>query len=225
MVGMRFGSTEFRQKYDFVAQLTPEDGAKICRQVSFYFSDSNIGRDDYLLREVVKSKREGHDGAVELATIARFQKMRELLAPYGGYDNFSAMMPKVAEALSQSDIVEACENGTRVKRKSLTIDGKEPDFSTDEGMLQYRQAMMLELDKRYVFASPFSRHATMDSIRAFFDGVGQVKSIRLRRHTASKDFRGSVFVEFATEEEARRVAARADLVKRLAILTHLELHH
>ena len=95
MVGMRFGSTEFRQKYDFVAQLTPEDGAKICRQVSFYFSDSNIGRDDYLLREVVKSKREGHDGAVELATIARFQNCLLYTSP-SPRDQRGSRMPSSA---------------------------------------------------------------------------------------------------------------------------------
>ena len=32
----------------------------------------------------------------------------------------------------------------------------------------------------------------MEELTKFFETVGNVQSIRLRRHTASKDFRGSV---------------------------------
>lgn len=39
----------------------------------------------------------------------------------------------------------------------------------------------------------------------FFSKFATVNAVRLRRHLTSKDFKGSVFVEFATKEEADKV--------------------
>lgn len=58
-------------------------------------------------------------------------------------------------------------------------------------------------------AAPFPFDATLDGIEAFFAGVAPVNAVRLRRHMASKDFRGSVFVEFASREVAQEVRIRA----------------
>ena len=43
------------------------------------------------------------------------------------------------------------------------------------------------------------------SLTEFFAKVGDVRSVRMRRHLSSKDFRGSVFVELSSTEEAQRV--------------------
>ena len=52
---------------------------------------------------------------------------------------------------------------------------------------------------------PFPYNATLDTITAFFHAVAPVNSVRLRRHIASKDFRGSVFVEFSAPEARDQV--------------------
>ena len=187
-------------------------------QIEFYLGDSNLPRDAFLLDEVSRAVREGHEGGVPIALIASFSRMRDFLAAYGGKDE-AKNVERVARALEGSDVVEACADGTRVRRKSMLVNGETPDLATDDGVTAYRSAMVEELDKRFVFASPFAKDATIEALLAYFKTVGNARSIRLRRHTTSKDFRGSIFVEFATEEEAKAIAERADLEYKGAKLT------
>jgi len=48
---------------------------------------------------------------------------------------------------------------------------------------------------------------TLETVRDFFSKHGEVLSVRLRRG-ANRKFKGSVFVEFATEELAKEVAQK-----------------
>ena len=188
------------------------------RQIEFYLGDSNLPRDAFLLDEVSRATREGHDGGVPIALIASFSRMRDFLATYGGKDE-AKNVERVARALEGSDVVEVCGDGTRVRRKSMLVNGEAPDLATDDGVMAYRAAMVEALDKRFVFASPFAKDATIEALLEYFKTVGNAQSIRLRRHTTSKDFRGSIFVEFATEEEAKAIAERDDLEYKGAKLT------
>ena len=54
---------------------------------------------------------------------------------------------------------------------------------------------------------PFPHESTLDEITAIFAEHAPVNSVRMRRHLTSKDFRGSVFVEFATPEDAQKVSS------------------
>ena len=56
-----------------------------------------------------------------------------------------------------------------------------------------------------LLAHQFSLHSRFLSSTEFFAKVGDVRSVRMRRHLSSKDFRGSVFVELSSTEEAQRV--------------------
>lgn len=60
---------------------------------------------------------------------------------------------------------------------------------------------------RSIFAKPFPVDATLESLTSFFGQQGVVQSVRMRRWPASKDFNGTVFVEFDTEETAQKVLA------------------
>lgn len=62
------------------------------------------------------------------------------------------------------------------------------------------------IDKRSLYAVPFPHDATLDAMTAAFATVAPVQSLRMRRHLQTKDFRGSVFVEFESEEVAQRVS-------------------
>ena len=62
-----------------------------------------------------------------------------------------------------------------------------------------------QLERRSLFCSPLPWNATMSNVEEEFGKYGQVKSVRMRRHPGSKDFKGSVFVEFSSEEEAEKV--------------------
>lgn len=64
-----------------------------------------------------------------------------------------------------------------------------------------------EVDERSLYASPFPFDATLDALSEFFraQGGATVQCVRMRRHLASKDFKGSCFVEFGSKEEADKV--------------------
>ena len=52
----------------------------------------------------------------------------------------------------------------------------------------------------------------MQAITEFFKQRSPVNCVRMRRHLESKDFRGSVFVEFADEEAMQKVQLSPDAV-------------
>ena len=64
---------------------------------------------------------------------------------------------------------------------------------------------MALIDQRSLYASPFPFKTSLDAITDFFQGRAPVNCVRMRRHMESKDFRGSVFVEFGDEAAAQKV--------------------
>ncbi len=62
-----------------------------------------------------------------------------------------------------------------------------------------------EVDSRSLFAKPFPLEAQIDALSTFFTTHAPVNCVRMRRVLGSKVFRGSIFVEFATVEEADKV--------------------
>jgi len=71
--------------------------------------------------------------------------------------------------------------------------------------LDMSEASTAVIDARSLYAVPFPHDATLDDMSAVFAAVAPVASLRMRRHLTTKDFRGSVFVEFESEEVAKRV--------------------
>jgi lupus La protein len=62
------------------------------------------------------------------------------------------------------------------------------------------------VDSRSLYVRPFPMHASLDQIVGFFQDAGvQLNAVRVRRHLRSRDFKGSVFIEASSVEEAQRV--------------------
>ena len=97
---------------------------------------------------------------------------------------------QVAEALEGSESLTLSEDKARVRR---TV-----------ALTSAEQAMM-QIDQRSLYASPFPFDTSLDAITAFFSEQAPVNCVRMRRHAESKDFRGSIFVEFADQETAEKV--------------------
>lgn len=75
-------------------------------------------------------------------------------------------------------------------------------------VLKDLETIASEVDCRSLYAKPFALDAAdLDKITAFFNKAAPVNCVRLRRHVASRNFRGSVFVEFASVEHATSVLA------------------
>lgn len=73
------------------------------------------------------------------------------------------------------------------------------------------EEVLHEVDSRSLYAGPFPFDTSLDEIVNFFEGVSHINSVRMRRHVNSKDFKGSVFVEFCTPEEAQHVQTSLNL--------------
>ena len=69
------------------------------------------------------------------------------------------------------------------------------------------------MDERTVFAAPLPFECTLEGLTEFFNNVAPVRCVRMRRSSATKDFRGSVFVEFHTKAMAEEVRAGPPLLR------------
>ncbi|KIW41581.1 hypothetical protein, variant [Exophiala oligosperma] len=171
-------------KFDPTSKEVTNDPAAIRKQVEFYFSDSNLHTDTFIR----KSIKESENQSVDVKTIHNFKRMQR-------FQPFEA----VVEALRDSTFVELTDEETRVRRKDLPEDWDDPNKIT----IQENAAM-----PRSVYVKGFGDEvaSTQFDIEEFFEPYGPVKAVRLRR-AQDKLFKGSVFVEFDTEETAKAFLA------------------
>jgi lupus La protein len=153
--------------------------------MEFYFSDSNLPRDQFLLTKVGGSK----NNPVEIKILHTFKRMRH-------FQPFEA----IVEAMRESKILELCEDDTCVRRidplPASLDNGPDPN-----GIQVFEDRAM----PRSVYAKGFGEEkpSTQFDIENFFAQHGATNAVRLRR-SEDKNFKGSVFVEFDTEETAQK---------------------
>ncbi|PGH10048.1 lupus La protein [Blastomyces parvus] len=164
------------------------DPDEIRKQVEFYFSDSNLLMDKFLLSKVGGSENR----PVELSLLHSFKRMRR-------FQPFSA----VVDALKDSKTLELTNDNTCVKRKVALPEAVKESLDPTAVKLFEDKAM-----DRSIYAKGFGSEepSTQFDIEAFFTPYGPTNAIRLRR-TAEKIFKGSVFVEFDSEETQKAFLA------------------
>ncbi len=144
-------------------------------QIHFYFSDSNLPTDEFLFKLAggIENK------PVPLEKLHSFKRMQR-------FQPFEA----IVQALKDSDFVELAEDDTAVRRiHPLPED--------------YFKVVHGKSAPQTVYVKGFGEETgtTQFDIEAFFDPYGPTSAVRLRRNN-EKFFKGSVFVEFDTEELA-----------------------
>ncbi|EXJ69509.1 lupus La protein [Cladophialophora psammophila CBS 110553] len=167
-------------KSDLTTLEVTDDPVAIRKQVEFYFSDSNLPKDKFLFEQTggVANK------PVDLREIHKFKRMRR-------FQPFEA----IVEALRDSKTLELTDDDTHVRRKEPLPEN-------------FFEALPQAADPRTVYVKGFGEESssTQFDIEAFFDPYGPTRAVRLRRNN-EKFFKGSVFVEFDTEELAQSFLA------------------
>ncbi|MCJ1245780.1 hypothetical protein MMC30_002984 [Trapelia coarctata] len=174
---------------DMTSQPISSDPVAIRKQVEFYFADSNLPMDQFLF-----SKVQGHANLpVPIETIASFKRMRH-------FQPFSA----IVDALKESKVLDVVDDDTAVKRKVPLPEDLVHGKSHQEVQKIYEDKTM----SRSVYVKGFGdeKPATQFDIEAYFNPHGPINSVRLRRD-AYRTFKGSVFVEFDSEETAKAFLA------------------
>ncbi|KAE8353415.1 hypothetical protein BDV28DRAFT_133143, partial [Aspergillus coremiiformis] len=175
-------------KFDPSNEKETDDPVEIRKQVEFYFSDSNLPMDKFLLSKVGGSLNR----PVPLDLLHSFKRMRR-------FQPFSA----IVDALKASEILELVENDSAVRRKTPLPETVSETHDPSVVKVFEDQAMI-----RSVYAKGFGEEGptTQLEIEAFFAPFGPVNAIRLRR-AHDKTFKGSVFVEFVSEEKQKAFLA------------------
>ena len=147
--------------------------------------------DKFLLSKVGGSA----NNAVPLELLHSFSRMRR-------FQPFSA----IVEALKTAETVELVDNDTAVKRKVPLPESVTAEASGDVVKVFEDAAMA-----RSIYAKGFGLETatTQFDIEKLFAPYGPINAIRLRRGD-NKGFKGSVFVEFASEEKQKEFLERED---------------
>jgi len=173
-------------KNRFEDQPESSDALEIRRQVEFYFSNSNLPIDAYLL-----DLTGGHrNQPVPLKVIHDFKRMRHF-QPYTA----------VRDAVKQSSVLNLNDDD-EITRK-IPLSETFTDDSNKNRKLVHTASM-----SRSIYAKGFGEETknTHLEIEAFFAPYGPISSVRLRRKDDGL-FKGSVFVEFESEENQQRFLA------------------
>ncbi|CAI8605661.1 unnamed protein product [Vicia faba] len=172
-----------------IPSLDEETTKKVIRQVEFYFSDSNLPRDDFLRKTVTESE----DGMVSLALICSFNRMRKHL-------NLGDVKPSEVKDDTVKAVAEVLKNAASLK---LSEDGSKVGRITE---LSKPEEVVEQVEIRTISASPFEYTVKLEEVESFFGQYAKVNSVRLPRHVGDKRFFcGTALVEFSSDEELQNV--------------------
>lgn len=181
-----FKKYESKKKFDPSKLPITDDAGEIRAQVDFYFGDSNLPTDEHMMTITGGPA----NMPVPVRKICEFGRMRRF-QPYEA----------VVEALKTSKVVEV--SGEPGKE---TIKRRVP-FAPNHGSEGAAVAAAKEARSVYVKGFGDEEATTQFDVEAFFAPHGPTNAVRLRRADDNKAFKGSVYVEFATEELAKAFLA------------------
>lgn len=165
-----------------------EQFEKILKQVEYYFGDINLPRDKFLQEEMKKD-----NGWIPLSTMLKFNRLATI----------TTNLDSITKALQNSSLVDISEDNQKIRR---SIEVPLPDNS-----LEYWQ----EIKRRTVYMKGFPQDLTLDDIAAFVGQFGTTQNIVMRKTKGGKEtpriFKGSVFVTYSNQEEAKKLAAIEEL--------------
>lgn len=159
--------------------LGPPNGLekKIIKQMEYYFGDVNLPRDRYLQEQI----KLDNDGWIALAVFTRFNRLKALTT------NHNIIHKALRKA--ESGLISISKDGVFVRRN--------PDMPVPENSDEWRD----DFNARTAYVKGFPMKISLDKLIAFFAklDVGEVDTVFMRRNP-NRDFKGSVYVTFHTNE-------------------------
>ncbi|CAH3159785.1 unnamed protein product [Porites lobata] len=154
---------------------------KIIKQIEFYFGDKNLPRDKFLRQKVDED-----EGWVTLECLTTFNRLKAL----------STDIDAIAKALRKSEagLVEVSEDNKKVRRV------------TTKPLPEETAEARHDAKAKTVYCKGFPAETTIDQLEEFFSDKGKAVLIKMRRGE-NHLFKGSVFVEFSTVDEAKAFVA------------------
>lgn len=173
----------------------------IIRQMEYYFGDANLARDKFLQEQIGKD-----EGWVELTVLLTFKRLASL----------SADAAVIVDAVDKSEegLLQVSEDRKKVRRH--------PERPLPEQNEETRKDQF----ERTVYLKGFPMDTTtMEALLSHFETVDKVVNVAMRKWhdkaTKTYKFKGSVFVTFATKEQATAFMAtekatfgQAELVRK-----------
>ncbi|XP_076763475.1 la autoantigen-like isoform X2 [Xylocopa sonorina] len=158
---------------------------RIKNQIEFYFGDVNMQRDKFLVEQTKLD-----DGWVPMTVLLTFKMLASM----------SQDVDLILKALESSELMEVSEGKKKIRRSP-----KHPLPVYDE---EYRKAQ--EAKTAYVKGFPL-QGTNIEKLKTFFAAFEPFENIIMRKYQ-DKDkklqFKGSVFVQFKTLDDAKAFMAR-----------------
>lgn len=153
----------------------------IIRQMEYYFGDANLSRDKFLQEQITKD-----EGWVEMTVLLTFKRLASL----------SSDPAVIVAAVEKSDegLIQVHEDKLKVRRH--------PERPLPEQNEETRKDQF----ERTIYLKGFPVDTTIEQLLDHFKSVETVANVAMRKFhdKASKEykFKGSVFLTFATKEQA-----------------------
>ncbi|KAM6979204.1 lupus La protein isoform 1-T2 [Tautogolabrus adspersus] len=158
---------------------------KVAQQIEYYFGDHNLPRDKFL-----KEQLQLDDGWVTLETMLKFNRLKSLTT--------ESSVIVAALQKSKTGLLEISEDKTKVRR---SLEKPVPEVNDE-----YKDA----LKHKSVYIKGFPLETTLDEIQEWLNGKGIIENILMRRNL-QRQFKGSVFICFDTEEASKQFLEREDI--------------
>lgn len=158
---------------------------KVARQIEYYFGDHNLPRDKFL-----KEQLQLDDGWVTLETMLKFNRLKSITT------DISIIVTALQK--SKTGLLELSEDKTKLRR--------DPSKPLPEVNDEYKAS----ITHKSVYIKGFPLETSLDEIQEWLNGKGSIENIQMRRNL-QRQFKGSVFICFETEESSKQFLERSDI--------------
>ena len=171
----------------------------IIKQLEYYFGDSNMARDKFLMEQCAKDS-----GWVSLDTLLTFKRLKSL----------SEDKKVIADAIEKSDegLVEISEDREKLRRHP------------ERPMPEQNEETRKDIYSRTIYVKGFPPQdgTSMNELIDFFSPYQKIQNIVMRKYhdkpTKKYLFKGSVFVTFQTKEQAKTFLEKEKLEYKETVL-------